>query len=288
VVALCVLDALGEPEGALAEAAGVLRPGGCFIHLLDLTTNLEWPFRDLAEEWEVPLPNVLAGISLVRKAEAPPLLAAVDPHHDLLMGRYGELRRAVDLLRHARHPLGAALDAYVALFDPEQFDATRAATEFVTLTSEADPRFGVGFQVGLQALLDILAAPRYRELAPLTLRTTSSLDHLRARLRALSAAGPWEVELDELVTRRSTVARDTVAPGGAPASSVRALGRWAGWSCWLDHAPAMQAGLALEALTGSTAPRAPADEPVDPVIVEYGVHALVLRKRGGSSDASPD
>src|SRR5262245_16683666 len=61
VVGLCVFDALhaaGVEAAAASEAARVLRPGGLFVHFLDMATLLETPFAKLAASGLVPIPNV--------------------------------------------------------------------------------------------------------------------------------------------------------------------------------------------------------------------------------------
>src|SRR3954470_4054779 len=58
VVGLCVFDAVADPAAAAAEIARVLRPGGRFVHLLDMATLLEQPFAKLAGSALVPIPNV--------------------------------------------------------------------------------------------------------------------------------------------------------------------------------------------------------------------------------------
>ena len=58
VVGLCVFDAVGDAQAAVAEIARVLAPGGRFVHLLDMATLLEQPFEKLAGSGLVPIPNV--------------------------------------------------------------------------------------------------------------------------------------------------------------------------------------------------------------------------------------
>ncbi|MEM6730422.1 MAG: class I SAM-dependent methyltransferase [Myxococcota bacterium] len=63
VLACCVLDVLDDPEQVYAELLRVLKPGGRFLHFLDMSTDLRVFFEALGDAGSaIALPNVFTEV----------------------------------------------------------------------------------------------------------------------------------------------------------------------------------------------------------------------------------
>lgn len=103
VVALCVMDALREPDRARDEIARVLRPQGCFLHFLDLAPACLDTFlaEQLAQEL-VPLPSFDDGQTLT-----PSIV------EDFVVCPRTNFVAVISYLNATRHPAGLVLAEYL-------------------------------------------------------------------------------------------------------------------------------------------------------------------------------
>jgi SAM-dependent methyltransferase len=169
VIGLCVLDVVPDGGAVAREVARVLRSGGHFIHVLDMTTHLGGWFRELVQGGVVPLPNVFFDPSAAHWPE------------DLFLAPAAQLRQIVGLLTAANHPLAAPLRQYVTLFETDPFPEERALSEFARISADADLRPALRhiFQTAMK-----LADPALRaELASYQGCVLSSSRYFERRLR---------------------------------------------------------------------------------------------------------
>lgn len=169
VVGLCVMDVVPDGAAVVRELARVLKPGGRFIHWLDMSTVLAPVVASLSVTSLVPFPNVFADPS-----------DAAWPEDLFLMPRE-QLALIVALLSGAGHPLGVPLQHYLTTFTASPFAVGAATAELAQLQDSSALRklLRDGFQAAVQ-----LASPGVRErLAAFEGRPVSSALHFEQRLR---------------------------------------------------------------------------------------------------------
>ncbi|MDB4982777.1 MAG: class SAM-dependent methyltransferase [Myxococcales bacterium] len=122
-VGLCVLDVVADLEQVAREQLRVLAPGGCFVHLLDMTTALDRPLAELHAAGCLALPNLLSDPT----AERWPA--------DLLLAQRRPFQRLFALMLRDGHTRARL---FADLFEPffrEPFDGGAAARAFLTLSA---------------------------------------------------------------------------------------------------------------------------------------------------------
>jgi SAM-dependent methyltransferase len=128
VLGLCVFDALLDEAAAAREIGRILRPGGLFVHFLDMATLLERPFEQVAKTGMVPIPNVFADPA----EHAWPLDVVLIPG-DWLKG-------LLRLARQAGHPLYTEFGRFFELFLATPFQREKATQHFKSLASSSERR----------------------------------------------------------------------------------------------------------------------------------------------------
>jgi ubiquinone/menaquinone biosynthesis C-methylase UbiE len=120
---LCVLDVINDGKQVVKELARVLRPGGYFVHILDMGVGLEPIFIALHDLSMVPIPNVFSEI-----------YDTVWPK-DMFLMPYDELKLVVKILLKFQHPLADPLSNYLNSFSDltKRQDAIANYTHFATI-----------------------------------------------------------------------------------------------------------------------------------------------------------
>ena len=199
VVGLCVLDVVEDLETAMRELGRVLRPGGCLIHFLDMSTVLSGVFQLLEGAQLVPLPNVIDSRPGQRWPE------------DLLLVPSPELQMIHQVLSLNRHPFAKALEQYLTAFLSRPFPMARALREYTLLAESLDQRtalkrlFGVAY-----ALADRETQHRFEQFKA---QPACSARFFESRLKALlTPEHGFQVELSDVKTSFEIVPAADVQP----------------------------------------------------------------------------
>jgi len=199
VLGLCVMDVVPDGDAVVRELARVLKPGGRFIHWLDMSTVLAPVVASLSVTSLVPFPNVFADPS-----------DAAWPEDLFLMPRE-QLALIVALLSGAGHPLGAPLQHYLTTFTASPFAVGLATAELAQLQDSSALRklLREGFQAAVQLASP---SPGVRErLAAFEGRPVSSALHFEQRLRGwFGPDSGFSVEESTLVRVWESVQRSEV------------------------------------------------------------------------------
>jgi SAM-dependent methyltransferase len=192
VVALCVLDVVPDGAAVARELARVLRPGGRFIHWLDMSTVLAPVVASLTGTNLVPFPNVFSDPV---ESEWP---------EDLFLMPREQLALIVAILASTQHGLAAPLKQYLATFSASPLAVGAASAELVQLQDNAQLRqlLKAGFQAAFE-----MAHPTVRErLASFEGRPVSSARHFEQRLLGwFGRESGFQVEESNLVRAWQTV-----------------------------------------------------------------------------------
>jgi hypothetical protein len=166
----------------------VLRPGGRFIHWLDMSTVLTPIVASLEGTELLLIPNVFADPA---EGEWP---------EDLFLLPCQQLAMIVAILRESGHPLARPLGQYLALFSASPLAVGIAAAELIQLQDNAALRSAL--KSAFQAALELAAPEQRLKLASFQGRPVSSSRHFEQRLRGwFSADAGFQVEESTLVRR---------------------------------------------------------------------------------------
>lgn len=203
VLGSCVLDVV--PDGAVVaqELRRVLRPGGRFVHFLDMSTVLAPVVAGLGESGLMFLPNVFADP------------AAGEWPEDLFLIPQQQLALIVAILRENGHPLARPLGQYLAVFTKSPLAVGVAAAELAQLQDDSALRDALkgAFRAAFE-----LAPPELRDqVGSFQGRPVSSARSFEQRLRRwFSAEAGFHIEVAEV---RRVWERIPRAPSGFAYSS---------------------------------------------------------------------
>ncbi len=170
VIGSCVLDVVGDGHAVAREMARVLRPGGTFIHWLDMSTRLNDAFEILAEADLVPLPNVFSDPSASRWPE------------DMFLASRADLTLVLEILDRHKHSFAKPLRQYLAVFAHLPHTLRPALAEYTQLQESAALRLALQ---GMFRAAAELAEPRIRDrLANFQGRPVASSRFFESRLRS--------------------------------------------------------------------------------------------------------
>ena len=171
-------------DGAVVarELARVLRPGGRFVHWLDMSTALGDILGALATTEFVPLPNVFSDPS-----------AAAWPE-DMFLAPRRELQLVASILVANRHPLAAPLMQYLGIYTKPPFVLATAVAEFIQLQESGEIR--AALKAMFRAAFELAPPELKPELARFQGRPFSSAFHFEQRLkRWFTPEAGFDVEL---------------------------------------------------------------------------------------------
>lgn len=186
VVALCVMDVVPDPAAVVKELRRVLRPGGRFIHWLDMSTVLTPVVASLSGSELLPLPNVFGDPA---EGEWP---------EDLFVIPRAQLALIVAILHQAGHGLARPLGQYLQLFSQSPLAVKAAAAELAQLQDSSPLR--AALKEAFRTALELAEGPLRAQLTSFQGRPISSSLHFEQRMRAWFAqdAG-FQVESSELL-----------------------------------------------------------------------------------------
>ncbi len=186
VLGSCVLDVVDDGVAVARELARVLRPGGTFVHWLDMSTRLNDAFEILGHADMVPLPNVFSDPSASRWPE------------DMFLVSRADLNLVLEVLERHKHDFAKPLRQYLAVFAHLPHTLRPALAEYTQLQESASLR--VALQGMFRAATE-LAEPRLRErLASFQGRPVASSRFLESRLNGyFTASAGFEPVFSDIV-----------------------------------------------------------------------------------------
>jgi SAM-dependent methyltransferase len=247
VVGLCVFDAVGDENAAVAEAARVLAPGGRFVHFLDMATLLETPFAKLATSGLVPIPNVLGDP------------ADTEWPLDILLLERGGLAGLLDFTRSIGHPLAATFGPYFAFHLAGRVDVDEATRVFKEIASSGEMRHALMSALVSASRLALEAGHPAPKILPF-----HSGQYLKSVLdTSFTESGAFKIELSDIVA--ASLWKPSAEGGGIPYRSL-----CVGHQRILD-------GLPGRLLT--SAARTPNEGLPGGTLVEAGVYVFIARRK---------
>ena len=169
VIGLCMMDVVPDGPAVVRELSRVLRPGGRFIHWLDMSTVL------------LPIVSALQGTELLLMPNVFGDPAEGEWPEDLFLVPRQQLALVVATLQENGHPLARPLGQYLARFSATPFAAGPAAAELAQLQDDSALRLALkgAFKSAFE-----LASPTVRQqLASFQGRPVSSARYFEQRLR---------------------------------------------------------------------------------------------------------
>jgi SAM-dependent methyltransferase len=184
---LCVLDVVADLEQVAREQLRILKPGGHFVHLLDMTTALDRPLTELFAAGFLALPNLLSDPTEQRWPT------------DLLLMQRRPFQHLLQRMFHLGHPLASLFQGTFAPFFLDTLDGDAAARAFLTMSSSPELRAHL-----LAFMIDAERMARELGLGQIQTVPVSSARHLATRLQqAFERSGFVVVDCD--VNARSMV-----------------------------------------------------------------------------------
>lgn len=170
VLGLCVMDVVPDGVAVASELRRVLRPGGRFIHWLDMSTVLAPVVEAIATANVVPLPNVFTDPS-----------AAAWPE-DLFLIPREQLALIVAILQQHDHAMARPLAQYLATFAQAPIAVERAAAELAQLQDDAELRKAL--RAVFRAAFELASSTERQQLAAFQGRPIPSSRFIEQRLRS--------------------------------------------------------------------------------------------------------
>jgi SAM-dependent methyltransferase len=188
VIGLCVMDVVPDGAAVVSELARVLRPGGRFIHWLDMSTVLAPIVATLSGTELLLIPNVFSDPA---EREWPEDLFLVPRQHLALI---------VAILQDAEHGLARPLAQYLALFSSSPLAVGRATAELAQL--QDDPALRGALKGAFETAFERASPAVRQQLAGFQGRPLASSRLFEQRLR--SWFGPETgFQIDESSLRRA-------------------------------------------------------------------------------------
>jgi SAM-dependent methyltransferase len=292
VLALGSYDALDQQQQARNEITRVLKPGGLFIHFLDMATQLESLFQQMHGSGELPLPNFLAPsvVTQLVDADKAATLPATEPLDDLVITRQAEFVELVAMFIEAGHPLAKDLAPYLSLFDRHTFNASTTANAFISLL--ADDQKMQRLNCALLAIYLALnetdtpdqphdksqnkAQGTETSTLPFTITFSASWKFLRGQLEShFAPEHGYEIDLSRIVAARQPERRnETIAP------RIKYIARCVGQTFRHTAIPAALQGTAIDTLDGCEPDLSTWREPNEnEYVLESGMYVFAARKQ---------
>lgn len=187
VLGLCVMDVVPDGAAVAHELARVLRPGGRFIHWLDMSTVLKPVVASLSGTNMVPFPNVFSDPV---EGEWP---------EDLFLMPREQLALIVAILTSSGHALALPMKQYLATYSSSPLAVGAASAELVQLQDNAALRNLL--KGAFQAAFELAGSETRAQLAAFQGRPVSSALHLARRM------SDWFGEQSGFRVEESRVAR---------------------------------------------------------------------------------